>query len=111
MRNAWRQCKLKTLRALINFTLLRTLSYITLSTFLYNVPCKGQDISLKKGTTNWIVSFPYVNSFYLQTIDKYKTSTGFLGFSTGLEYFYKDSNYISINLGVALDFFFPVPAP
>ncbi len=64
-----------------------------------------------KGMFNWTVSVPYINSFYLKTKDAYKSSGGFLGIETGVEYYYKNKSYLSANIGAAIDFLVPFPVP
>ncbi|MBN2778429.1 MAG: hypothetical protein JXR36_12335 [Bacteroidales bacterium] len=65
----------------------------------------------KKGHIYLTCSFPWVNSFYLQpTLETPKMNTGFIGFSAGLEYFYRDNKYISLSGSTVMDFIIPVPA-
>lgn len=63
-----------------------------------------------KGTINWHIALPYANFFYLATLDSYRSSGGFWGIESGLDYFYKDNRFVSVYGGAATDFFVPVPA-
>jgi hypothetical protein len=64
-----------------------------------------------KGQINIVLSLPWINSFYLQPQNESsKLNTGFWGISFGLEYFYKEYKYISLNANAVSDFFVPVPA-
>ena len=60
-----------------------------------------------KGTINFTVSIPWVNFFHSQTNYGIKNFTGFLGIEGGIEYYFKDNKYISLNYGSAIDF--PLP--
>lgn len=65
----------------------------------------------RKGRINLLLSFPYVNSFYLQPQnERSKSNTGFWGISAGAEYYYKDYKYISLTASTVSDFFLPIPA-
>lgn len=65
----------------------------------------------KAGSINLNIALPHINFFYLQTKNNnYRNSGGFWGFETGVDYFYKDNQYLSFNVGIASDFFVPVPA-
>lgn len=61
--------------------------------------------STKKGTLNLSLSLPYTTVFNLKTIDKRYKSAGIFGLEAGLDYFYQDNNYLSLNLGIATDRF------
>lgn len=64
-----------------------------------------------KGQLNFTYSFPWVNSFFLQPQhESSKSNTGFWGFSAGMEYYYKDNKYLSLNGSAVTDFFIPFPA-
>lgn len=64
-----------------------------------------------KGQINFVLSLPWINSFYLQPEhESSKSNTGFWGISAGVEYFYKDNKYLSMSGHGASDFFIPVPA-
>lgn len=64
-----------------------------------------------KGQINIVLSLPWINSFYFQPQNESsKSNTGFWGISFGLEYFYKEYKYISLNANAVSDFFVPVPA-
>lgn len=96
-----------------------TLSEITLEDKKqYKVPKKNvsgnfrNDFETNKGQINLIVSIPYVNSFHFNpTNETSKNNTGFLGFGTGVEYFYKKNNFIGLSASGVIDFLAPVPAP
>jgi len=64
-----------------------------------------------KGTINWNIAIPYVNSFNIKTTGMNKNLAGFWGFETGLDYYYKDNRFLSFNAGAATNFLVPVPAP
>lgn len=65
-----------------------------------------------KKDINLVFSIPYVNGFYFEPQDYgTKTTTGFFGISTGIEYFYKPNKYFSFNASAVTDFLAPVPAP
>lgn len=63
-----------------------------------------------KRSIYWHIALPHANFFYLTTLDGYRSSGGFWGIESGLDYFYKDNRFISIYAGSATDFFVPVPA-
>ena len=70
-----------------------------------------KEYQTNKGQMDLIISFPWVNSFFMQPNgETYKVNTGFWGFSSGLEYFYKDYKYLSFSSGALMDFFIPFPA-
>ncbi len=64
-----------------------------------------------KGTINWVLSIPYINNFYVKTDNDFQNSIGFMGIGTGIEYYFKKNNYLSLNFGVASDIPIPFPAP
>lgn len=79
------------------------------SKFYYNYFSKSYPS--KKGQINLVFSMPYINSFYLQPQNEIsKANTGFWGISIGLEYFYKETKFLSANANAVSDFFVPVPA-
>ncbi|MFV0554278.1 MAG: hypothetical protein ACK5LR_06190 [Mangrovibacterium sp.] len=58
------------------------------------------------------VSLPHVNSFYFQPADEGKKySTGFLGFSAGLDYYYKENSFVNLSRSAMTNFPLPFPAP
>lgn len=59
----------------------------------------------KKGTLNLSLSLPYTTVFNIKAIDKRYKSAGVFGLEAGLDYFYRDNNYLSVNLGIATDRF------
>ena len=74
---------------------------------------KLQDTTIKnfrfaptnKGTINLSLSLPFTTFFNIQTIDKQFNSAGVIGLEIGLDYFYKNNSYLSVNLGTATDKF------
>lgn len=85
---------------------------------LYKIPRKNVSVNFhsnfetKKGQVNLIVSIPWGNSFHFKPMgETKKNNTGFLGFGTGIEYFYKENNFIGLYASVVIDFMVPVPAP
>lgn len=64
----------------------------------------------KKGDLQWHISLPYVNNFILRPTNENdaKINTGFWGLTTGLDYYYKDNQFLNISLTGVLDFFLPV---
>lgn len=65
----------------------------------------------KKGQINFTTSLPWINTFYLQPQNETpKSNTGFLGGSTGFEYFYSDNKFVALTASGVMDFFLPVPA-
>lgn len=65
----------------------------------------------KRNEFNVFVSLPHINSFHMKPEGEgLKTNTGFWGLTLGLEYFYKENKYISINANRVSDFFVPIPA-
>ena len=68
--------------------------------------------STQRHQLNFVVSVPYVNSFYFKPQNEtVKLSTGFFGLSLGLEYFYRDNKYLSISANGVVDYSFPIPLP
>lgn len=66
----------------------------------------------RKGNLFLHISLPYVNNFYLTpSKERKKYSTGFLGISGGLDYYYKSNNFINFSTSAVMDFFLPFPAP
>ena len=74
---------------------------------------KLQDTTIKilrfaptnKGTINLSLSLPFTTIFDIQAINKEYKSSGVFGLDAGLDYFYKDNSYLSINVGTATDRF------
>lgn len=64
----------------------------------------------QKGTINWHIAIPYANSFYIKTPYGYRSSGGFWGIESGLDYFYKTNRYVSVYGGAATDYSIPFPA-
>lgn len=64
----------------------------------------------RKGTIDWHIALPHVNFFHIATNNGYRSSGGFWGIESGLDYFYQDNRFISVYGGAATDFFVPVPA-
>jgi hypothetical protein len=59
----------------------------------------------KKGTLCWKFSFPLINHYYLQQYHTSRTTTGFWGLETGVDYFYKDKRFVSLSIGKATNYF------
>jgi len=64
----------------------------------------------EKGTFSFNFSIPYINGYYIRTIDDYYANAGFMGIETGLDYYYKDKRYICLNIGGAISSIVPFPA-
>lgn len=65
----------------------------------------------EKGQINLMLSFPWINNFYLKPqFESTKSNSGFWGISTGIEYYYTHNKYLSLSAHAATDFFVPVPA-
>ena len=62
---------------------------------------------IKKGTVNWHIGLPIVNFIQIKTIGGHRNSGGIFGIESGLDYFYKDNQYLSLYAGIAGDFSFP----
>jgi hypothetical protein len=60
---------------------------------------------IKKGTVNLSLSLPFTTIFNVQTIDNHQNSAGVLGLEAGVDYFYRNNTYLSINVGAATDRF------
>jgi hypothetical protein len=58
---------------------------------------------IKKGTVNLSLSLPFTTIFNAQTTDNHRNSAGLLGLEAGVDYFYRDNKYLSINVGTATD--------
>ena len=72
----------------------------------------AKSIENQKGIFKFSLSMPYINSFIYRPIGyDEKSSTGFLGVSAGLAYFYKSNNFIELKTSAITDFPIPVPAP
>ena len=70
----------------------------------------NEDLNMTKGTFRFIVSFPYINSFYLQPENEnFKNNTGFMGSTFGLDYFYKTNRYFNFSFSQIVDFYSPLP--
>lgn len=66
----------------------------------------------RKGNLYLQLSLPYVNNFVFKPdYETYKTNTGFLGISGGLNYYHKKNQFITLSVAGVMDFFVPVPAP
>jgi hypothetical protein len=71
---------------------------------------KIEDYNMTKGTFRFIVSFPYINSFYLQPKNEdSKNNTGFMEVTFGLDYFYLTNGYINFSFSQIVDFYSPLP--
>ena len=72
---------------------------------------KKHKINIKRGKINYKISFPWINNFVMKPQkENLKNNTGFLGISTGIEYFYKTNRYFSVDATFVMDFFIPIPA-
>jgi hypothetical protein len=60
---------------------------------------------IEKGTINLSLSPSFTTIFSIQAKDKKYNSAGVFGLEAGVEYFYRNNNYLSINLGAATDRF------
>jgi hypothetical protein len=60
---------------------------------------------IKKGTVNLSLSLPFTTIFNVQAIDNHRNSAGLFGLEAGVDYFYRDNKYLSINVGAATDRF------
>ncbi|MBC8110082.1 MAG: hypothetical protein H7Y04_03385 [Verrucomicrobia bacterium] len=63
----------------------------------------------EKGSQSFNFSIPYFNAMYLEGSLGNAPHAGFWGFTAGYEYFYKTNRYISIQAGIATDFFSAIP--
>ncbi len=64
-----------------------------------------------KGKWALALSVPYVNDFYQQPVNEgQKRDFGFFGLSAGLEYYYKDDQFVKLTAATVSDFPIPVPA-
>lgn len=71
-----------------------------------------KEYTTKKGQINFTTGIPYVNNFYAEPVgESAVNSTGFFGFSAGVEYFYTNKNYFSANFRAAFDYELPIPVP
>lgn len=61
--------------------------------------------SIEKGTINLSLSLPFTTAFNVNAFDKKYKSAGIFGFEAGLDYFYQDNNYLSMDFGVGSDKF------
>ncbi|MEO6454941.1 MAG: hypothetical protein ABIN97_12745 [Ginsengibacter sp.] len=60
---------------------------------------------IKKGTINLSLSVPFTTIFNIKSITNQYKSAGFFGLETGLDYFFIDNHYLSVNMGAATDRF------
>lgn len=66
----------------------------------------------RAGNLDLFVSLPYASSFLLHPEgENSKSSFGFLGFATGLDYYTSKKNFLNLTAGAVLDFSLPFPAP
>lgn len=70
------------------------------------------DPSSRKGQLYLNFSLPHINGFLLKPDNEkdYKSNSGFWGLSTGLDYYYKESQFINFSASIVSDFFLPFPA-
>lgn len=65
-----------------------------------------------KGQLNLTLSIPWINHFnYLPVGEGRKINAGFLGLSTGIEYYHSKTKFISLTASGVMDFIAPIPAP
>ena len=62
-----------------------------------------------KGTLDLRLSLPYINHFLLNPDGENISRAGFLGAAIGLDYYHRNSQYLSALAGGVLDFFLPFP--
>ena len=60
---------------------------------------------VKKGTINLSLSLPFLTVFNVKSITSRYNSAGVLGLGAGMDYFYQDNHYLSLNIGAATDQF------
>jgi hypothetical protein len=60
---------------------------------------------IRKGTINLSLSLPIPSFFYLQPESENYVSIGSFGLQTGVDYFYKNNRYVSLNFGAGTDIF------
>lgn len=60
---------------------------------------------VRKGTMNLSLSLPFPSFFSLQSETGNYNSVGALGLQAGVDYFYADNQYLSLNVGAAIDAF------
>lgn len=72
---------------------------------------KAKQFAGEKGTIAIKFSIPEGNSFIINKKNHVGYSWGFLGITTGVDYYYKDKQYIGIGAGALTDFIMPIPAP
>lgn len=65
----------------------------------------------QKGTVNIKLSIPEGNSFFLDKLTHRGNTFGFLGITTGADYYYKDKRYWGLGAGALINFMIPFPAP
>jgi hypothetical protein len=58
---------------------------------------------VKKGTLNFSFSLPFMIHFNMRSIDGRRRSGGVLGLEAGVDYYYRDNNYLSVSLGAGTD--------
>jgi len=72
----------------------------------------ANDFDTNAGQVNVIVSLPWVNSFHFKPMgETTQNNTGFLGIGMGVEYFYKEKNFVGLYGSAAINFLAPVPVP
>lgn len=55
------------------------------------------------------LSLPYFNNFHFSPVNEgTKDNTGFMGYSVGLDYFYKVNQYVNFSFSQIQDFFLPI---
>ena len=62
-----------------------------------------------KGQILLQLSLPYINNFYLKPLDEgTKNNSGFIGYSIGIDYYYKSNHYVNFSFSQIQDFFIPI---
>jgi hypothetical protein len=66
----------------------------------------------KKGRLFWHISLPYINIFNFKPDNEpdQKINTGFWGIKTGINFFWRDYQFLDWSVSAVNDFFIPVPA-
>ena len=62
-----------------------------------------------KGQVRITIGMPYVNFFKLNDNVGPVDKQGFFGLTSGIDYFYNNKRYISLNVGAATDYMLPIP--
>jgi hypothetical protein len=64
---------------------------------------------ITKGQISLHLSLPYINNFHLNPVNEgTKNNTGFMGYSVGLDYYYKPNQFVNLSFSQIQDFFLPI---